>query len=96
MPKVDTPEIPQAPKEEFEYVTVPDTDLFDQPHPGVRINGVHFGPGTHKISDPILAATGKERLQAHSRSDVRILQPKRDAEALRVTNMGRGENWNSN
>jgi hypothetical protein len=66
----------------FEYVTVPDLDLFDYPHPGVGINREHYGPGTHRLPKAI-AAEVKDRLSVYERQNVRILQPKKDMRALR-------------
>lgn len=85
--KVDLPEAPA--KATHRYVTIPDTDLFDFPHPAIRINGEAYGPGTHYLPSE-LAGTVEERLKAYTKGNVRILQPKRDAEAERVVDRGRG------
>lgn len=86
--KVDNPEVPST-KATHRYVTVPDTDLFDQSHPPIRINSMSFGPGTHWIENE-LANTVEERLKAYQRSNVRILQPKRDTESERLVEVNRG------
>lgn len=86
--KVDNPEVPDL-KPTHRYVTIPDTDLFDQPHPPIRINSFSFGPGTHWLSNEI-AGTVEERLKAYTRANVRVLQPKRDQESERLVEQGRG------
>jgi hypothetical protein len=68
--------------EEFEYVTIPELDLFDYPHPGVGINREHYGPGTHKLPKDI-AAEVKDRLRVYEAQNIRILQPRKDMRALR-------------
>lgn len=86
--KVDNPSI-SAPRATHRYVTIPDTDLFDYPHPAIRINQHIFGPGTHHIESE-LADTVEERLKAYTRSNVRLLQPKRDMDSERVVEQGKG------
>lgn len=88
MPKIDLPET-SAPKAAGRYVTIPDTDLFDQPHRPVTINGTPYGPGTHFLETE-LAGTVEERLKTATRADVRILQPRRDSDAENLLNRGRG------
>jgi hypothetical protein len=85
--KVDLPVAP--PKATHRYVTVPDTDLFDMPHPAITVNGTPYGPGTHYLESE-LAGTVEDRLKVHTRQNVRILQPKRDVEAERIVDRGRG------
>lgn len=69
-------------KSQHEYVTVPEKDLFDQPHPGVGINFEHYGPGKHLL-DPARASTVKDRLFQFQRQQIRLLQPGRDLKALK-------------
>jgi hypothetical protein len=81
------PEVPKKP--EFVYVTIPETDMFDYPHPGVGINQNHYGPGTHyvpkAIADEIIRVCAVFDAQ-----NVRILQPKRDMKALTALYKNRG------
>lgn len=86
--KVDNPVVPST-KPTHRYVTVPDTDLFDYPHPSIRINQHAYGPGTHYLPSE-LADTVEERLKAYTRSNVRLLQPKRDMESEKAVEQGRG------
>lgn len=87
MAKVDNPTIPSsgisAPKR---YVTIPDIDMFDYPHPAIRINGTNYGPGIHYL-DAELAGTVQERLDAYTRGNIRLLQPTRDQKAERQVNV---------
>lgn len=83
--RVDIPE--QAPKPTHRYVTIPDTDLFDQPHPHIKINHFDFGPGTHYLETE-LAGTVEDRLKAYTRANVRILQPNRDMESENIIAQG--------
>lgn len=73
----------------FEYVTIPESDIFDFPHPGVRINRDHFGPGTHKL--PLKTAQEvKERLAIFDAQNIRIMQPRKDLRALKDLYKTRG------
>lgn len=88
MPKVDLPEL-TTPKSAGRYVTVPDTDMFDMPHPGVRLNHESYGPGTHFL-DNERANTVEQCLKDYEISNRRILQPRQDAAAIRAVNKGTG------
>jgi virulence-associated protein VagC len=66
---------------DFEYVTIPERDMFDLPHPGIGNNREHFGPGTHKLPKDV-AFDVKERLRIFEAQNIRILQPRKDARAL--------------
>ena len=67
----------------YVYVTVPERDLFDAPHPGVRINMDSFGPGTHLVS-PVIAGEIQDRLGAFIKGQMRILQPGQDRKAVEL------------
>lgn len=86
--KVDTPIVDQKPSVK-RYVTVPEFDLFDMQHPPIKVNHLEFGPGTHYLEEQ-LANTVEERLKVYARSNVRILQPRRDTDAENLLNRGRG------
>lgn len=97
MPKLDDP-ILEAPKVAKRYVEVPDTDMFDMPHPGVRINSEHYGPGTHLL-DTERANTVEDRLRAYEVANRRILQPRQDQQAINAVNKGSGRGmtqWTGN
>lgn len=86
--KVDTPIVAEAKiKPTHRYVTVPDLDMFDMPHPGVRINTESFGPGTHYL-DHERANTVENCLRDYELSNRRILQPRQDAKSIDQVNKG--------
>lgn len=90
MPKVDLPEL-EATKPTHRYVTVPDTDMFDMPHPGVRLNTETYGPGTHYL-DEQRATTVQACLDDYELANRRILQPRQDAKAINAVNRASGRN----
>jgi hypothetical protein len=88
MPKVDDPIL--VPKTDgSRYVTVPDTDMFDMPHPGVRLNHESYGPGTYLL-DKERADTVEGALKGYEIANRRILQPRQDANAISAVNKGTG------
>jgi len=61
----------------YEWVEVPDEDLFGVAHTGVSINFEQFGPGRYFV-DPEKAYEIRRLLKNRLRSDMRVLQPNRD------------------
>ncbi len=61
----------------FEWVEVPEEDLFGAVHTGVSINFEHFGPGRYFV-DPEKADELNRLLRNRVRADMRVLQPNRD------------------
>lgn len=84
MAKVDLPNT-EATKATHRYVTVPDTDMFDMPHPGIRVNTESYGPGTHYLPTE-LANTVEGSLRDYELANRRILQPRQDAKAIQAVN----------
>jgi len=73
-----------------EWVEVPATDIFDQPHNGVSVNFTKYGPGKHFLP-PELAGEVRRLLKSKEGADIRVLQPKRDQKAIDIMNRtGRG------
>jgi hypothetical protein len=74
-------------KSRYEWVEVPETDLFGEVHTGVSINFEQFGPGRHYL-DPERAAEVRRLVNNRLRSDMRVLQPNRDKkmEEIRARN----------
>lgn len=70
---------------EFEYVTVPERDLFDYPFGSVFINKDEFAPGVHAVS-PEIAGELRRILARRLEADMRVLQPGRDRRALQDLN----------
>ena len=84
---VAAPTKPTTP--EFEYVTIPERDMFDYPHPGIGHNREFYGPGTHKLPYDV-AQEVKERLAIFEAQNIRILQPRKDLRALKDIRKVRG------
>lgn len=72
---------PVSSSEEMEYVTIPDTDLFDQPMQPIRNNALNFGPGVHLVSKD-QASYIKERLKIFQQEQIRQLRPNADARVV--------------
>lgn len=68
-------------KKDWEYVTIPEKDLFDNKNPGFDINTYHFDAGTHFVP-PDLASEIKRIVQVAMDADIRILQPKKHLKSL--------------
>lgn len=83
--------IPKA--DENMLVTIPATDLFDQPHPGVRLNRHKFEAGkTYSVRSDV-AAEVEERLAMFHGEQVRLLRPNADRKSLNQVN--KGSQWTS-
>ena len=67
----------------WEWVEVPDTDLFGEEHTGVSVNFDKFTPGKYFVS-PELASEIKRLLALRLRGDMRVLQPKQDMDMARI------------
>jgi len=67
----------------WEWVEVPDYDLFGEPHTGVSINFEAFGPGKYFVS-PEMAGEIKRLLSNRMRGDIRVLQPRQDVVMARI------------
>lgn len=64
-------------KNNWEWVEVPDVDLFGEGHTGVSVNFEHFGPGKYFVS-PEMSGEIKRLLANRMRGDIRVLQPRQD------------------
>ena len=70
-------------KAQWEWVEVPDHDLFGEPHTGVSINFEQFGPGRYFVS-PEMASEIKRLLENRQRGDIRVLQPRQDVKMAQI------------
>lgn len=70
-------------KNNWEWVVIPDTDLFGEAHTGVSVNFDQFGPGKYFVS-PEMAGEIKRLLANRMRGDIRVLQPRQDAVMARI------------
>lgn len=64
-------------KSQWEWVEIPDTDLFGEPHTGVSVNFEKFLPGRYHVS-PEMAFEIKRLIANRQRGDIRVLQPRQD------------------
>lgn len=70
-------------KDLWEWVEIPDTDLFGEEHTGVSVNFEQFKPGKYFVS-PEMAFEVKRLLANRMRGDIRVLQPKQDVVMARI------------
>lgn len=70
-------------KSRYEWVEVPEEDLFGAPHTGVSINFEQFGPGRYFV-DPEKADELNRLLKNRVRADMRVLQPNRDKKMAEI------------
>src|SRR5579859_379278 len=75
------------------YVTIPATDLFDQPHPGVRLNRYKFEAGKTYSIRAEWALEVEDRLKKFNVEQVRLLRPNADRKSLNEVN--KGSQWTS-
>lgn len=75
-------------KEQYEYITIPDRDLFDNPMHSFWLNKNEYKPGTHFVPAPV-AAHLRERLEIFNRQQIRLMQPGVDKKALRDSDANR-------
>ena len=68
-------------KNKWEYVTVPEKDIFDNATDGFDLNHDHFGPGVHFVP-PEVADSMKRIIRTSMDADIRILQPKKHLKSL--------------
>lgn len=79
---------PKIEDTEYVYVTIPAEDLYDNVHPGVRINRQKFEAGkTYSVPAPV-AAEVEDRLEKFRREEIRLLRPKTDQRSVNQVNAG--------
>lgn len=64
-------------KANWEWVVVPEHDLFGKPHKGVYHNFNHYAPGRHFL-DPVTAEQVRTSVDNGLRSEMRVMQPQTD------------------
>jgi hypothetical protein len=74
-------------KANWEWVEVPDYDLFGEAHTGVSINFEQFGPGKYFVS-PELATEIRRLLFNRLRGDMRVMQPNQDVKMAQIMQRG--------
>src|SRR6266404_1838045 len=98
MSELKTSEVKESVKptptgDEFMYVSIPATDLFDQPHPGVRLNRHKFEAGKTYSVRAEVAIEVEDRLKKFNIEQVRLLRPNADRKSLNEVN--KGSQWTS-
>ncbi len=90
---VKTPPLapPSEDQSKFEYVTVPEADtVFDHPYPTIWINRERYEAGQTYFVEPDIAKELRRIIKTYEASMLRILQPKKDASALKNLRDTRG------
>jgi|SRR5690242_4628116 len=70
-------------QENWEYVEVPEVDLFDKPFGKISINLIDYHPGKHFVR-PDIAKEMRGLLRDRFQSDMRILRPTKDKKMLEI------------
>jgi len=65
----------------WEWVEIPETDLFDKPYGYIGLNTETYGPGKHFV-DPDIASELKRIIRARHLSDQRVYRPTKDQKTL--------------
>ena len=74
---------PQEDKEQVEYVTLPEFDVYDEPYPEFAINKLRFAPNmTHAVS-PEIAGELRTMIRRFEKSRIRLLQKNPDTRSLK-------------
>src|SRR5574342_916928 len=80
--ELPTPDFHPKGTEDWEYVTVPETNILDEPHQGAAINAINFSRGRTYLIHPDAARELARILKRYEAQNIRILQPKSDLKAL--------------
>lgn len=67
----------------WQWIEVPETDLFDKPFGAISLNLINYGPGNHFVR-PDVANALKDILATRYQADMRILRPTPDKKMLEV------------
>ena len=78
----------KTPKETWQFVSIPDTDLTDRKYPSIWLNKIEFKPGeTYQVPTAVAEyVTG--RIKAYNRSVTRLFSPTRDYAAENAVSVG--------
>lgn len=74
-------------KSTYEYVTIPDVDMFGVPHHSIWLNMDEYKPGTHLVS-PTIAGELRRILKAFNDGQIRLIRPTADPRATATLNKG--------
>ena len=87
MAKIDVPAVTSGTTEGRgkRWVEVPQKDLFDFPHPTIRVNLQEFPPGKYFL-DAELADFVEDRIRLKYQADIRIMRPSQDVTSQNAMN----------
>jgi hypothetical protein len=88
MPKIDTPVTSGNSKEVRgkRWVNVPEKDLFDFPHPAIRVNLTSYEPGQSYFLEADVADWVENRILMKRSADIRVMRPNKDIESEQIMN----------
>jgi hypothetical protein len=88
MPKVDVASVTSGSKEVRgkRWVRVPEKDLFDFPHPTIRVNLTAYEPGEEYFLDADVADWVENRIAMKRSADIRVMRPNKDIESEQIMN----------
>jgi hypothetical protein len=72
----------------WEYVTIPKEDALGYDHAAIGLNAYSFKPGHTYHLPKQIADFVRDRLAVYAKATIRVLQPKRDLEALNAVPVG--------
>lgn len=72
-------------KSKWEWVSMPETDIFDKPQQKASINGIDFERGNRYFMPPDWATELRRIIKTTMRADMRIMQATPDVKSVRET-----------
>lgn len=78
----------QSDKDTWQYISVPAENALGEVHASIGLNQHYFHAGQTYLVPKEVAESVQERLHVYARSCVRILQPRRDFDALSKVPLG--------
>lgn len=71
---IPEPEPEKPDRSDWEYVTIPEKDMYNKPFQGIGLNGYKFERGKRYFVAPEVATELRRILDVAQRADIRILQ----------------------
>lgn len=75
-------------KETWQYISIPQENPLGDRHDSLSLNRHVFEAGQTYLVPQVVAESLQERLRVYSRACIRVLQPKRDFDALSKVPLG--------
>lgn len=86
MAKIDMPVTSGKDTRGKRWVKVPEKDLFDFPHPAIRVNLQAYEPGESYFLDADVADWVENRILMKRSADIRVMRPNKDIESEMIMN----------